>query len=208
MRLYLVRHAQTSWNKERRAQGHTDTELDETGLSQARSLIEPFSSLEVEYVLSSDLQRCKQTAEHVARAAGVKIEHTPHLRERGFGSLEGKPYNEIRSYIADQSRIQGVERHMVRLEGGESMHDVWERLQHVVDDLSQRDGPTVVVSHGGAIGLLLAKLIGSGLGSARSFRLSNCSITELHRDDGCWMIERLNDQTHMEEALEGFGAGT
>ena len=208
MRLYLVRHAQTSWNKERRAQGHSDTELDETGLSQARALVEPFSSLEVERVLSSDLKRCWQTAEFVSRATGVEVEQTPHLRERGFGALEGKPYAEIRAYIAEKSAEQGVERHMVKLEGGESLHDVWQRLEHVVEDVSSQTVPTAIVSHGGAIGLLLAKLIGAELRAARAFRLANCSITELHRDDGYWSIERLNDQSHLEEALEGFGAGT
>ena len=209
MRLYLVRHGQTSWNKERRAQGHTDTELDETGRSQARSLVEPFSALDVEHLISSDLLRCRQTAEYVSQATGVTVEYTPSLRERGFGSMEGRPYEEIRAYVSAQSRELGVEPHMVRMEGGESLHDVWERLESVVEKISQKRGPTAVVSHGGAVGLLIAKLIGSAPHTARSFRLANCSITELlRRDDGYWSIERLNDQSHLEEALEGFGAGT
>ena len=62
MRLYLVRHGQTAWNKEGRAQGHSDTELDEDGRAQARSLVAAFSGVEVRRVLSSDLKRSAETA--------------------------------------------------------------------------------------------------------------------------------------------------
>ncbi|MCH7944447.1 MAG: histidine phosphatase family protein [Armatimonadetes bacterium] len=208
MRLYLVRHGQTSWNRERRAQGHSDTELDETGQAQARSLVAAFSGVEVKTVLSSDLKRCVQTAACVAEATGTDVEHLRDLRERCFGALEGSPYEEVREYVSRMSAEQGIDPHMVRTEGGESLHDVSLRVENVAARLG-REGPTVVVSHGGALGLLIARLIGAAPEVARAFRLANGSITEIERrNDGAWQIVRLNDCSHLEEALEGFGAGT
>ena len=208
MRLYLVRHGQTSWNKEGRAQGHTDTELDEAGRAQAQSLVAAFSGVEVERILSSDLKRCVQTAACVAEATGATVEHLTDLRERCFGALEGSPYEELRQYVSRVSAEQGIEPHMVRAEGGESLHDVALRVENVAAQLDG-GGPTVVVSHGGALGLLISHLVGAAPEVARAFRLANGSITEMERrSDGVWQIVRLNDCSHLEEALEGFGAGT
>lgn len=208
MRLYIVRHGQTSWNKEGRAQGHSDTELDDEGLSQARSLVAPFQEIAVKRVLSSDLKRCAQTAAYVEQATGVEIQYVKDLRERCFGVLEGAPYEELRQHVTRVSAEQGIEPHMIRAEGGESFHDVSLRIERVVALLDHGD-PTVVVSHGGSSSLLISQLIGAGMQAARAFRLANCSITELRRrEDGVWQIVRLNDCSHLEGALEGFGAGT
>lgn len=208
MRLYIVRHGQTSWNKEGRAQGHSDTELDDDGHEQARSLVAPFSEIEVKRVLSSDLKRCAQTAERVEEATGIKIEYMKDLRERCFGVLEGSPYEDLRQHVVRVSSEQGIEPHMVKAEGGESLHDVSLRMERVASQLKNGQ-PTAIVSHGGAIGLLISHLIGAGPQAARAFRLANCSITELRRrEDGVWQIVRLNDCSHLEGALEGFGAGT
>ncbi|MCH8978077.1 MAG: histidine phosphatase family protein [Armatimonadetes bacterium] len=207
MRLYLVRHGQTSWNKEGRAQGHSDTELDDDGLAQARSLVAPFSKIEVKRVLSSDLKRCAQTAACIGEATGVEVEHMKNLREQSFGSFEGSPYEVLRQHLAQVSAEKGIERYMARAAGGESFHDVSLRIEKVAATLDHGE-PTVVVSHGGATSLLISHLIGAGAQAARAFRLANCSITELRRrEDGVWQIVRLNDCSHLEGALEGFGAG-
>jgi broad specificity phosphatase PhoE len=90
---------------------------------------------------------------------------------------------------------------------GESLNDVWERITPVYEDLMNDARKTVVVSHGGIMGLLLARLIGVGPGAGRSFRFGNASITELsRRGDNGWAIDRLNDKTHLEGAREGTGA--
>src|SRR4051812_36304655 len=95
MRLYIVRHGQTAWNAEERAQGHTDIPLDETGLKQAEFLGDMLAEEPIESVLTSDLQRSAQTARFIAQRLGVTIEQTPLLRERTFGEWEGLPYAEV-----------------------------------------------------------------------------------------------------------------
>src|SRR5881227_154431 len=96
MRLYLVRHGQTSWNVEQRAQGHTDIPLDEEGLRQADMLGHSFASASVDRVLTSDLIRSVQTAEPIANYSGAPMHIDRRLRERSFGSWEGLPFDEFR----------------------------------------------------------------------------------------------------------------
>ncbi len=207
MRLYLVRHGQTAWNLEQIVQGHSDIELDETGHRQAALVARAFSGIEFERILTSDLARSLQTARVLSEATKVPVETTPRLRERGFGIHEGKPYDLIRTTMDREAVDNGRDPFEHRLLDGESLKDVWERITPVFEDLQADSRKTVVVSHGGIMGLLLARLIGAGPGSARSFRFGNASITELsRRGDHGWAIDRLNDKTHLEVAREGTGA--
>lgn len=208
MRLYLVRHGQTAWNHEKRAQGHCDTELDSTGIAQAEAVALLFEGVEVDTVHSSDLRRSVQTAERIARAARARLSATAELRERNFGALEGRPYEDVRTAIREKAVQIGCSDFESRPDGGESFHDVWQRLDPFVAALEREAGPQIVVSHGGTLGLLIAKLIDAGPASAKNFRIGNCSVSELlRRDDGSWTLFRLNDCSHLEKSDEGLGIG-
>lgn len=205
MRLYLVRHGQTAWNAEQRAQGHSDIPLDPTGQEQARQLGARFVGKRVERVLSSDLERARQTAAPIAEATGALHEETPILRERGFGDWEGEFFKDISNWWPAVEAIQGVDRLHLRPPNGESFADVWHRLDPIVEDLQSEVGTTVVVSHGGTCGLLLARLVHGNLATSRAFRFGNTSVTKLERrPDGLFTVQYYNDCAHLENgALTG-----
>lgn len=187
MRLFLVRHAQTAWNLQRRAQGHRDEPLDELGHEQARALAASGRILGIERVWSSDLCRCTQTARPLAASLGLQVLTDPRLRERSFGEWEGRNYSEVKS---DLIRLapQGNELAM-RPPGGESTLDVWERLDPVLADLSVLTESTALFSHGGTTSLLMAKLLGAPPEASRSFRFPNCGVAEFRRrPDGVWSL--------------------
>ncbi len=198
MRVYLVRHGQTAWNVGLKAQGHTDEPLDEVGLEQARRLGEAFARTQIAEVWSSDLSRAARTAEQVASATGAKLKLLPDLRERGFGEWEGQPFPLLRSFIESAQEVTGLPSHEVTPPGGESLLNVWHRLENVAKALQQMHDPVVVVSHGGTTGLLLTKLIAGQIETARAFRFGNASLTELERRlDGGFSLIRFNDVRHL-----------
>lgn len=83
------------------------------------------------------------------------------------------------------------------------MEDVWSRLDAVEELLRNEDRTTLVVSHGGALAQLIAKLIRGGHDAPRAFRFENCALTELtRRPDGFYVITRLNDCRHLEAPVE------
>jgi probable phosphoglycerate mutase len=206
MRLFLIRHGQTVWNNDSRAQGHTDVSLDSTGLDQSARLGAAMASLGLEAVLSSDLKRSIQTAEPVAAAARVPLEVDPSLRERTFGDWEGHPYGQVGEKMHSIQAETGLSMFEVRPPNGESMVDVWERLGPVCDRLCAETRTVAVVSHGGAAALLLAKLIQAPIEVSRAFRFANTGLTELaRRADGTFYIARYNDTSHLdkEKVLSG-----
>ncbi|MBS1714012.1 MAG: histidine phosphatase family protein [Armatimonadetes bacterium] len=204
MRVLLVRHGQTVWNASNRAQGHTDIELNETGRVQAARLARRLTDMKVDVVLSSDLVRCRQTlAPFRALRPGLTVEERSDLRERTFGRMEGEDYSVLHEWMREEGLRTGKPEREVRPPGGESMDDVWIRLNAVEDRIRSEDRCVLVVSHGGALAQLIAKLIRGGHDAPRAFRFENCGLTELtRRPDGFYVISRLNDCKHLEAPVE------
>ena len=183
MRLFVARHGQTAWNIGGRAQGHTDIPLDETGMSQARALARALEGVPIERVVSSDLQRARQTAE----ALGLSVETRHELRERSFGEWEGRHYLDV----IEALEALGPDRLTVRPPGGESFADVWDRLDAIVAELRAESQTTLVVCHGATKAVLLARLLDGTLATCRAFKFPNCGLTEFERrGDGSLVMVR------------------
>lgn len=98
-KIYLVRHGQTTWNQERRLQGHQDSPLTEEGIEEAKQLAQLFSTISFAEVFSSDLLRAKRTAEIVALNQKLVVKTNQLLREKSFGKYEGKKVTEYREEL-------------------------------------------------------------------------------------------------------------
>mgnify|MGYP001339394263 CR=1 FL=1 len=142
MRIFLIRHGQTAWNVERRAQGHSDIPLDQTGEAQARRLANAFHERHLERVYTSDLQRSYRTAEPLAKITNAELISTPDLRERSFGEWEGKPYEAIRAGVLASAHPS----HEFVPPGGESMVIVHARLTKWLSSIDLHQGNIAIVA--------------------------------------------------------------
>lgn len=195
MRILLVRHGQTDWNVEKKAQGHTDIPLNEVGLEQAKQAAEALEPEGIKHILSSDLKRASETARIIAEAVKGDLEINPALREQSFGNWEGAFYPQVGINIGFLADRHGIPRHEVIPENGESHQMVWNRIQPVIEKLHE---DTIIVCHGGAIGLILAQLLGGGYSLSRAFTFSNAGITSVEsRIDGGFRLIRYNDVSHL-----------
>ena len=87
--LVVIRHGETDWNREQRFQGQIDVPLNGTGRLQARRLAEALAGERFDLLLSSDLQRARQTLAPLQRRLAERAHAAAAWRERGFGVLEG-----------------------------------------------------------------------------------------------------------------------
>ena len=86
MRLWLIRHGETDYNLERRCQGTTDLELNETGKKQASAIARRMAGVTLTAVHSSPLKRAVQTAVGIAEPAGFDLKLEPgEVLYRGVG---------------------------------------------------------------------------------------------------------------------------
>ena len=95
VQIYIFRHGETDWNRERRFQGHTDVPLNLKGREQALELKSHLQRLNPEIILSSDLSRALETAKIASEGMSIPIHISESLREARLGAPEGMLRDEI-----------------------------------------------------------------------------------------------------------------
>ena len=181
-RLLLLRHGQTAWNAEQRAQGQRDVPLDETGLLQAKSVAGVLAAMEPVLVRSSDLLRARVTAELVAEAAGLPVTTDARLREFDLGARTGTTMAEYAAAHPEEHRRFRAGEYDVA-PGGESRETVVARVTAALDDalaLLQPGELGIVVGHGAATKVsLLEWLALPPVSSGVLGALGNCHWAEV-----------------------------
>ena len=198
IRLILVRHGQTTWNREKRYQGQSDVPLDEAGVQQADALARYFAGQDVQAVYSSDLQRAWHTALPIARLLGTEPVAEPRLREGDFGAWEGLTYDEINARWPGDLAAWHADPLTKVPPGGETLQQILDRIGGVVRDVQQHHGGQTVmlVAHGGALRAIICHAL--ALPSHTFWRLSlgSASISEMRLYGDMSVLTLFND-THV-----------
>jgi broad specificity phosphatase PhoE len=150
--VHLVRHGETAWNAEGRMQGATDVPLNGTGRLQAQATAAVLADRPIGAVIASDLSRARETAAAIAEAHALEVVTTPALRERNFGVVEGRLYDEAKAEYGDRWDVllRGNEG---GFQAGESTHQHYDRVAAFMDGLlaAPPAAELVLVSHGGTV---------------------------------------------------------
>ena len=189
-RIVMLRHGRTAWNAERRYQGQEDPPLDEVGEAQAIEAAALIAAMHPDLIVSSDLQRARQTAEKVGKLTDCPLSFDERLRERHLGHWQGLTREEVQAkYPAEFSDwLSGRD---VLRRGGESRLEVAERSLQVVSELPEV--PLVVlVSHGATSMCLTAALLGLPQSPSILGPLANCHWTELRCVENSWTLRAHN----------------
>jgi broad specificity phosphatase PhoE len=173
--LLLVRHGQTTWNAAGLLQGQTaDIPLTDLGHAQSAAAAEELAAHRPGALLSSDLLRARQSAEHCARATGLPVTLTPALREQGYGVLEGRSSRELWDVV------DWTDPHWAA-EGGESLAQLYGRVAGYLAVLRAEPPAAVValVTHGDTIRAAQAVVAAAGPADFPAVTPPNGSVTRL-----------------------------
>jgi probable phosphoglycerate mutase len=201
-RLVLVRHGQTAWNLEGRAQGHTDVSLDETGRAQARAMAPYVAAMRPVALWCSDLARARETAEYVAAPAGLDLRTDRRLREFDVGLRAGLTIAEFAERFPDEHAVWASGHVTGGVPGAETVADVTGRVVPALTEVIAATPPgetSVVVAHGAALRVSLAALLGWPDGQDQSLRaMDNCGWTTLEEDPvhGRLRLASYNETAH------------
>jgi probable phosphoglycerate mutase len=175
----LVRHGQTAWNAEGRAQGHADVGLDDTGRAQAEALAPVIAGLDPALLVTSDLARARETAALLEKETGLTAIEDPRWREYDLGERTGLTLAEFGERLG--TKFDGwwdVHAH-VEVPGSETSDDVAARVVPAFEELLERlsEGETaVVVTHGASLRIALVGILGWPLSTAGGFEsMHNCA---------------------------------
>lgn len=196
--ILLIRHGESETNIKGIFAGHTDAELSETGLKQARITAEYLKDRDISAVYSSDLIRAFRTAGETARLHGLEVIKDKRLREIYGGKWEGSTPEERTSLYPEavQEWMRNIEYH---IPGGESPKEVQTRMLECVIEIAKKHiGQTVcVTSHAAAIRALCAAVFErDGIGYADIKSVTNASVTTLVYENGELYVKEYGYDRH------------
>ena len=199
MRLILVRHGETVWNRDGMVQGQSDPELSDRGKEQAERLALALKDEKVEAIYTSPLRRALDTAEAIARYHSTIAQVEGDLIELDCGEMDGLTYPEMRERFGDFLKEWARDAAPLKLPGGECLQELQDRAWPVIERIrdSHNDAVAVVVSHNFAIASIICKAIGMRLSDFRRIRLGVASISIIDFTERGTVLTLLNDTCHL-----------
>lgn len=190
MKLYIVRHGETAWNKERRIQGQVDIPLNEFGRKLAQKTAKGLAKIPFDLCYSSPLSRAKETAALILQGRKTPVIEDRRIMEMAFGEYEGRCCSKSGWDLPEEFRrfFDGPDRYQAP-NGGEDFAQVKKRTGEFLREICARteyqNSNILITTHGAALaGLLnnirkrpLAEYWGEGVHK-------NCAVTEVEVTDG------------------------
>jgi len=188
--LTLLRHGESEGNATDIIQGQSDYPLTSKGIQQAYTLAARWQKLQTsldshlfDTILSSSLTRARQTAEIIAGELKLPVELDSIWIERGFGSLDGWPLDEI---LKQDPPIDFHHPYEPPGEGGESSVDLFLRASQALRSVMLRPpGRYLVVSHGAMLNMVVYAILGitpHGHYNSPRFRFGNTAYANFTYD--------------------------
>ena len=192
MKIYIIRHGETDWNKVRRLQGRSDIPLNEEGRRLARITGEALSSVNFRAIYTSPLRRAKETAMLVKGDRQIDVIEDERLQEISFGIYEGHCCAKDNYEIPDPDFMnfftQPDQYHPP--EGAESIEELCARttdfLQELVHTTQYGAEDAILLStHGAALRGLLSSVEKTDIAHFWQGGVhKNCAVTILDVTDG------------------------
>lgn len=160
MKLYLIRHGETDWNKEGRLQGRVNIPLNETGRKQVKELRNKLSGVDFDICISSPLKRARETAEMIVDGR-CKILFDDRIIERDFGEFDGMMVKDWEDSAGE------VDTWDLKINWGEQGYEparmVLARAKDFLDDIRKKYPPEfriAIVAHGSLLKALHYNIVG------------------------------------------------
>jgi broad specificity phosphatase PhoE len=182
--IYLIRHGETEWAISGRHTGRTDIPLTQRGREQAIHLLPIFEDVSFEVILSSPLQRARQTAE--IAGLGSRLEICDDLMEWDYGDYEGLTTQEIRLQVPGWT----VWTHLCP--NGEPGEAVSQRANRVIERMVQASGNVALFAHGHFLRVLASRWIEQSYDFGRYLQLGTSTLSILGLDRGSPVIRTWN----------------
>ncbi|MCD6345348.1 MAG: histidine phosphatase family protein [Anaerolineae bacterium] len=203
LRLWLVRHGQSTWNAEGRIQGWADPPLSAHGQRQAEQVAGRLAAVELAAIYTSTLQRAAQTAQAIGEATGLVPIPDERFKEHGMGKATGHDWEwMIEKWPQLQEIASRGENIRPHIPGAEPRAVFNRRMRAAFAELREKHptGDVAVVSHGGTFRAYLAFLMGVRDGVDPGLHFSNASLTLVEFIAPGWTdIRFVNETCHLRD---------
>lgn len=194
MKIYLVRHGETEWNKEYLLQGQADTKLNDYGRELARITSEALKEIPFDIIFHSPLNRAEETARILKRDREIPILADERLKEMNFGISEGCHIPTIKNMPEDP--MYNFLKHPGKYlppKNGERFEEVYKRsldfMTREILPLEEKYKNVLIVAHGALNRSILNPIADIPVSDFWRIRLKNCAVSVINLMDGKFTIE-------------------
>jgi probable phosphoglycerate mutase len=183
--IYLIRHGETMWNREKRLQGHIDIGLNNVGHQQADRLAKSLID----------------TAKPIALHHQLELSLDPALRERHYGVMQGLSHQEIADHHPENHQAWKKRDIHFQPENGESLAQFNDRVVTTIASWAKKYAgqEIAIVAHGGVLDCLNRAARKVALDAARDFEILNASLNTLTYRDGQFDLVHWGDVNHLND---------
>lgn len=183
-RFLFIRHGETDWNQQQKIQGHTDIELNDNGRKSAAEVSHVVKKYPVSHVYVSPLKRAQETAQIIVNNLHpVGLTTLDNLKERGWGDLEGRNWQEMQIYF-DKEHTDPHYDIGFNVEPYVAFgHRIKQSLEHILKE----ETLPLIVSHGGVFKNLIKHL-----GFTKVESVSNTKLVDFVYKNGNWEMTNID----------------
>jgi probable phosphoglycerate mutase len=179
-RLFLVRHGQTTWNRERRLQGQLDSPLTAEGIAQAHAIAERLRHAGVGTICSSPRGRALATAAIIGERRGAEVVEVAELADVHHGDLAGMTWEEIDQAYPAARAERAANRYGWAFPSGESYAEARSRARRALSVCGwMASGVPLLVTHESIGRMLRAELRGLDASGALALRHPHGVVFEI-----------------------------
>jgi broad specificity phosphatase PhoE len=204
--IYLIRHGQTEWNRDRIFRGHKDLPLSKEGKIQAAKTARWLRERDISVVYSSPLVRAFETASVIAAECRCPVVKEEGIIDLDFGDWEGNTFDRVKKNDPEQYRLYRYEPERCTIPGGESLKGCYERafrcFLHIAAKHVEDGSQWAMVSHRVILKLLLIGILGLSLSAFWKIALDTCSICGVEPRGGGFIIRGINSRCHLTDSFE------
>jgi alpha-ribazole phosphatase len=199
IKLYIVRHGATVWNKETRYQGQKDVPLSIDGEIQAEKIAQRFANEEIQAVYSSPLKRALNTANMIALPHQLSVGVLDGMKEIGFGDWEGQAYTHVREQYSEELRRWIHDPLSNNIPNGEPLPSLKIRVEEALQQILNEHlvGNVILVAHSGTIRMLFCIMLKMDLSAFWHIMQFNAAVNVVHFRHGVPTVFGMNDVSHL-----------
>lgn len=199
VKVILIRHGETDWNKQQVFRGRIDVALNEVGLAQAKAVVTSLKDVQIDAIYSSPLSRALETAKILAGNRNIEVMLEEGFIDIDFGKWQGLSHQKVKEKHKDLYEMWLAEPQMVTFPEGENLQKVLTRSMKALEKvIKNHPGETVaVVSHRVSNKVLLCSVLGLDLSHFWYIKQDTCAINRFEYKNGRFYLTLLNDICHL-----------
>ena len=194
--IYLIRHAQTEYNKKGIIQGsEVDSEINKEGTRQSKLFYDFYKNYNFEKIYISNLKRTFLTVKEFIND-GIIYEKLSEFNEISWGINQGKSDNlNVYKRLTDSWTEGNLNN---KFKGGESPNEIAVRLNEGINHIINENFNKILICiHGRALRVLLSLILDKDLTRMDNYLHSNTCLYIIHYDRGKFILKEKNNTDHL-----------